>query len=44
MTLAPALIQGGQRLREELWRLWRHLLYTTLKGRQRARAHLGTIA
>lgn len=37
MTLALALIQGGQRLREELWRLWRHLLYTTLKGRQRTR-------
>jgi hypothetical protein len=37
MTLALALIQGGQRLREELWRLWRHLLHTTAKGRQRTR-------
>jgi hypothetical protein len=37
MTLALALIQGGQRLRETLWRLWRLLLYTTAKGRQRTR-------
>jgi len=37
LSLALALIQGGQRLREELWRLWRHLLHTTRKGRQRTR-------
>jgi hypothetical protein len=37
MSLALALIQGGQRLQEELWRLWRQLLYTTVKGRQRTR-------
>lgn len=37
MTLALALIEGGQRLQETLWRLWRHLLYTTAKGRQRTR-------
>ena len=37
MTLALALIKGGERLREELWRLWRLLLHTTIKGRQRTR-------
>jgi len=37
MTLALAFIQGGQRLQETLWRLWRHLLHTTIKGRQRTR-------
>jgi len=37
MTLALALIRGGQRLGEELWRLWRHLLHTAVKGRQRTR-------
>jgi len=37
LPLALALIQGGERLREELWRLWRLLLHTTLKGRQRTR-------
>ena len=37
LNLALALIQGGQRLLDELWRLWRHLLQTTRKGRQRTR-------
>lgn len=37
ILLASALIEGGQRLRNELWKLWRLLLYTTLKGRQRSR-------
>jgi hypothetical protein len=37
LCLALAFIYGGQRLREELGRLWRHLLYTTIKGRQRTR-------
>jgi hypothetical protein len=37
MALALALIEGGKCLRERLWRLWRHLLYTTIKGRQRTR-------
>jgi hypothetical protein len=35
--LASVLIQRGQRLQDELWKLWRHLLYTTIKGRQRSR-------
>jgi hypothetical protein len=37
MTLAHQLIEGGQRLLEALWQLWRHLLRTTIKGRQRTR-------
>lgn len=37
ILLASALIQRGQRLRNELWKLWRLLLYTTVKGRQRSR-------
>lgn len=37
MILARALIAGGQCLAEELWRFWRHLLRTTIKGRQRTR-------
>jgi Transposase DDE domain len=37
LCLALALIQGGQRLHEEFCRLWRHLLHTTAKGRQRTR-------
>lgn len=37
MTLARDLIRGGDALIQELQRLWRHLLKTTLKGRQRAR-------
>jgi len=36
-TLAQQFIQGGLRLAEALWRLWRHLLQTTIKGRQRTR-------
>lgn len=35
--LASALIQGDQRLQDELSKLWRLLLYTTMKGRQRSR-------
>jgi len=41
LTLALALIHRGQRLQDELWRLWRHLLHTTLKGRQRTRRTTG---
>jgi hypothetical protein len=37
MTLALAFMRGPQRLTEQLWRLWRQLLHTTVKGRQRAR-------
>jgi hypothetical protein len=37
MTLAQSLIQGGQQLRDYLWKLLRHLLRTTVKGRQRKR-------
>lgn len=37
LTLAQALIEGGQRLREQLHVLWRRLLKTTVKGRQRTR-------
>lgn len=37
MSLAQRLIEGGQSLRDALWRLWRHLLKTTVKGRQRTR-------
>ena len=37
ILLASALIEGGQRLHNELWKLWRTLLYTTIKGRQRSR-------
>ena len=37
IILNCALIEGGQRLREQLWILWRQLLYTTIKGRQRSR-------
>lgn len=35
--LASALIERAQRLQDELWKLWRQLLYTTIKGRQRSR-------
>ena len=37
MLLAQALIEGGQRLREQLHSLWRRLLRGTIKGRQRTR-------
>jgi len=37
MTLALWLIAGGQALLDALWQLWRHLLRTALKGRQRTR-------
>ena len=37
MSLALALVGGVQRLEEELWRLWRQLLHTAVKGRQRTR-------
>ena len=37
MTLALQLIQGGQSLIDALRRWWRHLLQTTIKGRQRTR-------
>ena len=37
MSLARDLIRGGDALIEELQRLWRHLLKTTIKGRQRTR-------
>jgi len=37
MILARVLIQGGQSLQAELWRLWRHLLYTAVKGHQLTR-------
>lgn len=37
LVLALALIRGAQRLEEELWRLWRHLLRDAVKGRQRTR-------
>ena len=37
ILLASALIEGGQRLQKELWKLWRLLLYTTIKGRQKSR-------
>jgi IS4 transposase len=37
IVLNSALIEGGQRLQNELWKLWRQLLYTTIKGRQRSR-------
>jgi len=36
-TLNSALIERGQRLQNDLWKLWRQLLYTTSKGRQRSR-------
>ncbi len=35
--LAQALIAGAQRLADELWSTWNHLLKTTRKGRQRTR-------
>ena len=37
MTLAQGLIEGGQALRDYLWKLLRQLLRTTVKGRQRTR-------
>lgn len=37
IVLNAALIEGGQRLRDELSKLWRLLLYTTVKGRQCSR-------
>ena len=37
LLLAQALIEGGQRLRQQLHSLWRRLLRTTIKGRQRTR-------
>jgi hypothetical protein len=37
MSLARDLIRGGDALIQELQRLWRHLLSTTFKGRQRHR-------
>lgn len=37
MSLARDLIRGGDALIQELQRLWRHLLKTTIKGRQRVR-------
>lgn len=37
ILLNAALIQRGQRLHNELCKLWRQLLYTTIKGRQRSR-------
>jgi hypothetical protein len=37
MTLARDLIRGGDALIQELQRLWRHLLKTAVKGRQRTR-------
>lgn len=37
MALARDFIRGGDTLIQELQRLWRHLLKTTLKDRQRAR-------
>jgi len=37
LALATALIERGQRLHDQLWKLWRLLLYTTIKGRQRSR-------
>jgi hypothetical protein len=37
MSLAQALIRGGDALIEELQRCWRHLLKTTSKGRQLTR-------
>jgi hypothetical protein len=37
IVLNSALIERGQRLQNELWKLWRQLLYTTTKGRQRSR-------
>ncbi len=37
MSLARDLIRGGDTLIQELQRLWRHLLKTTFKGRQRHR-------
>jgi hypothetical protein len=37
LSLARDLIRGGEALIQELQRLWRHLLKTTIKGRQRTR-------
>lgn len=37
ILLNAALVERGQRLQDELWKLWRQLLYTTIKGRQRSR-------
>jgi hypothetical protein len=37
LLLAQALIEGGPRLRQQLYNLWRCLLRTTIKGRQRTR-------
>ena len=37
MTLAQSLIEGGQQLRDYLWKLLRQLLRTTVKGRQLTR-------
>lgn len=37
ILLNSALIEGGQRLSDELRKLWRQLLYTSIKGRQRLR-------
>jgi hypothetical protein len=37
LSLAEALIAGGQCLRAWLWQVWNHLLLTTRKGRQRTR-------
>jgi hypothetical protein len=37
ILLASALIEGGPRLRNELGKLWRLLLHTAVKGRQRSR-------
>lgn len=37
MTLAHAFTEGGKALADRLYRLWRHLLKTTVKGRQSSR-------
>jgi hypothetical protein len=37
LSLAEALIVGGEHLRVWLWQVWNHLLVTTRKGRQRTR-------
>lgn len=37
LSLAQALIAGGEQLRAHLWQVWQHLLWTTRKGRQRTR-------
>jgi hypothetical protein len=37
LSLAAALIVGGQPLQAYLWQIWNHLLVTTRQGRQRTR-------